>query len=98
MQIEEREEDLDSEDPDDTMNDAERAESEINEDRYMPVDPRLEAKINQIRQGKGAAVEDIEDPYHMKPLDRDIITSPSNVISKSSFGPSNQNAATTIDD
>lgn len=48
MQIEERDdhEDRDSEDPDETMNAGhERRESEINEDRYMPVDPRLEAKI-----------------------------------------------------
>lgn len=95
MQIEEREEDRDSEDPDETMNGAERAESEINEDRYMPMDPRLEAKIQQIRQGISSG-EDKEDPYHMKPLDRDL-PSPT-VVSKSSFGPSNQNAATTIDD
>jgi hypothetical protein len=56
MAIEEQD-DRDSEDPDDTMYGEERKDvndSEIIEDRYRQMDPRLEAKIQQIKQGKGS--------------------------------------------
>ena len=58
MAIEEQD-DRDSEDPDDTMYGEERKDvndSDIIEDRHRQMDPRLEAKIQQIKQG-GSAID-----------------------------------------
>ena len=64
-------EDRDSEDPDESLYGEERRDVndyEINEDRYRQMDPRLEAKIKQIKQGKNVTDHRNEDPYHMKPV------------------------------
>jgi hypothetical protein len=95
----EEHEDRDSEDPDESMYGEERKDpndSEINEDRYRQMDPRLEAKIKQIKYAKNVSDQRKEDPYHMKPVDYQPRSNAHN--SKSSFVPSTQNAATTVDD
>ena len=71
----------DSEEPDDELGETQR-DSELNEFRHRQVDPKLEEKINAIRQGKHQVVEQRveQNPYQIEP---------SNVVSKSSFGPSN---------
>ena len=90
MAIQEDQMERDSEEPDDELGETQR-DSELNEFRHRQVDPKLEEKINAIRQGKHQVVEQRveQNPYQIEP---------SNVVSKSSFGPSNQNAPTTVDD
>ena len=76
----------DSEDPDEDgeLGESQRDanDSELNEFRYRQMDPKLEEKINAIRQGKKVVDERGVDqnPYQVEP---------SNVVSKSSIGPSN---------
>ena len=86
--------DNDSEDPED-------GNSEMLEDRYRQVDPQLDAKIRAIRQGQSisddrqsssAAIGQNGSSSNYADYRR------ANANSKSSLGPSNQNAPTTVDE